>query len=115
YPEPEVPSGMTDDRYIKWIQVLPGDTKVTHHVLVFALSTPPAGGAPSSTAAGPAAGGGAPDLAAIAAQFGIEIPSDPAELAALREQIAQFARGGIPTVLTEYARGNGGYMFQDGE
>ncbi len=70
YPEPEVPSGMTEDRYIKWIQVLPGDTKVTHHVLVFALDS---------------------TLAPVAA-------SD-----------------GVPTMLTEYARGNDGDIFQDGD
>lgn len=38
HPEPEVPSGITEDRFIKWIQLLPGDTTVTHHVLVYALS-----------------------------------------------------------------------------
>ena len=70
YPEPEVPSGMTEDRYIKWIQVLPGDTRVTHHVLVFALD------------------------------------STHAPVA---------ASDGVPTMLTEYARGNDGDVFQDGD
>jgi len=107
YPEPEVPSGMTEDRYIKWIQVQPGDTKVTHHVLVFALGNSPdvTDDAPNPT----------PDLADVAAQFGIDVPTDPAELATLRAQIAQFARGGVPTMLTEYARGNDGDIFQDGD
>jgi hypothetical protein len=41
YPEPEVASGMTEDRYIKWIQVLPATPTVTHHVLVFSVSGPP--------------------------------------------------------------------------
>src|SRR5262245_51460149 len=83
YPDPEVPSGMTEDRYIKWIQVQPGDARVTHHVLVFALgNTPPvAGGAPDTT----------PDLADVAAQFGLDLPTDAAELEAFRSQITQFA------------------------
>src|SRR5262245_54853258 len=41
YPEPEIASGMTEDRYIKWIQVLPATPTVTHHVLVFSVSAPP--------------------------------------------------------------------------
>jgi hypothetical protein len=41
YPEPEVASGMTEDRYIKWIQVLPATPRVTHHVLVFSVGGPP--------------------------------------------------------------------------
>jgi mono/diheme cytochrome c family protein len=113
YPEPEVASGLTEDRYIKWIQVLPGDTKVTHHVLVFSLSnstTPAAPGLPAAASAT-----AAPDLATIAAQLGLDVPTDPAELAAVRAQIAQFARGGVPTMLTEYARGNDGDIFQDGD
>ena len=27
---------MTEDRYIQWMQVIPGDAKVVHHVLVMA-------------------------------------------------------------------------------
>src|SRR5215470_12526630 len=41
YPEPEVASGMTEDRYIKWIQVLPATPTVTHHVLVFSVGAVP--------------------------------------------------------------------------
>src|SRR4051812_9213171 len=37
YPEPEAPTNMTEDRYIKWIQVMPGDRTVVHHTLVFAV------------------------------------------------------------------------------
>jgi len=105
YPEPEVPSGMTEDRYIKWIQVLPGDTRITHHVLVFSL------GKPSASAATDVA----PDLPALAALFGIDLPGDPAQLAVFRAQVAEFARGGVPTMLTEYARGNDGDIFQNGD
>jgi len=107
YPEPEVPSGMTEDRYIKWIQVQPGDMKVTHHVLVFALGNTRdvTDGASNQT----------PDLADVAAQFGIDAPTDPNELATLRAQLGQFARGGVPTMLTEYARGNDGDIFQNGD
>jgi hypothetical protein len=36
YPTPAVPSGMTEDRYIKWIQVLPGALKIDHHIIVLA-------------------------------------------------------------------------------
>ncbi|MEE2637415.1 MAG: hypothetical protein VYE68_09315 [Acidobacteriota bacterium] len=37
FPEPEMTTGLTEDRYIKWIQVLPGKPRVVHHVLVFAV------------------------------------------------------------------------------
>ncbi|HLG14764.1 MAG TPA: hypothetical protein VJH03_09725 [Blastocatellia bacterium] len=37
YPKVDVPTGLTEDRYIKWMQVIPEDPKVLHHVLVFAL------------------------------------------------------------------------------
>ena len=105
YPEPEVQSGITEDRYIKWIQVLPGDTRITHHVLVFAL-----GGASTG-----ATNDAVPDLPSLAALFGIDLPSDPAQLAVFRTQVADFGRGGAPTMLTEYARGNDGDIFQDGD
>ena len=37
YPEPEMQTGLTEDRYIKWIQVMPGESRVVHHVLVYAV------------------------------------------------------------------------------
>ncbi len=37
YPEPEMETGLTEDRYIKWIQVMPGESRVVHHVLVYAV------------------------------------------------------------------------------
>ena len=37
YPEPEMSTGLTGDRYIKWIQVMPGESRVVHHVLVYAV------------------------------------------------------------------------------
>ena len=46
YPEPEAPTGMTEDRYIKWIQVMPGDVQVVHHTLVFAVQDVPSNGVP---------------------------------------------------------------------
>src|SRR5215813_6074195 len=44
YPTIDVPTGLTEDRYIKWMQVIPEDPKVLHHVLVFALQGEPATG-----------------------------------------------------------------------
>ena len=35
--EPEMSTGLTEDRYIKWIQVMPGESRVVHHVLVYAV------------------------------------------------------------------------------
>ena len=35
YPKIDVPTGLTEDRYIKWMQVIPEDPKVLHHVLIF--------------------------------------------------------------------------------
>ncbi len=37
FPEPEMTTGLTEDRYIKWIQVLPGESRVVHHALVYAV------------------------------------------------------------------------------
>ena len=37
YPEPEMSTGLAEDRYIKWIQVMPGESRVVHHVLVYAV------------------------------------------------------------------------------
>jgi mono/diheme cytochrome c family protein len=44
YPKIDVPTGLTEDRYIKWMQVIPEDPKVLHHVLVYALQGEPATG-----------------------------------------------------------------------
>src|SRR5262245_4794452 len=80
YPEPEVVSGMTEDRYIKWIQVLPAAPKVTRHVVLVAVSGRPS----KSNARG----------ASVA--------------------ISMFVRG-LPTMLTEFARGNDGDIFSEDE
>jgi hypothetical protein len=45
YPKIDVPTGLTEDRYIKWMQVIPEDPKVLHHVLIYALQGEPATGA----------------------------------------------------------------------
>jgi len=45
YPKVDVPTGLTEDRYVKWMQVIPEDPKVLHHVLIFALQSEPATGA----------------------------------------------------------------------
>lgn len=42
YPKIDVPTGLTEDRYIKWMQVIPEDPTVLHHVLVYALQGEPA-------------------------------------------------------------------------
>ncbi len=41
YPRPTVDSGMTEDRWIKWIQFLPGDRRVVHHSLQYAIQDDP--------------------------------------------------------------------------
>jgi hypothetical protein len=45
YPKIDVPTGLTEDRYIKWMQVIPEDPKVLHHVLIYALQAEAATGA----------------------------------------------------------------------
>src|SRR5499433_3820166 len=45
YPKIDVPTGLTEDRYIKWMQVIPEDPKVLHHVLIYALQDEAATGA----------------------------------------------------------------------
>jgi hypothetical protein len=44
YPEYEVPSGLTEDRIIKWIQVIPGQPRFVHHVVVDAIQSVSANG-----------------------------------------------------------------------
>jgi hypothetical protein len=44
YPKIDVPTGLAEDRYIKWMQVIPEDPTVLHHVLVYALQGEPATG-----------------------------------------------------------------------
>src|SRR4029450_370042 len=71
YPEPEAATGMTEDRYIKWIQVMPGDAQVVHHTLVFAVQDVPSNGMPIipglSLGGGGAAAGG-PSIRALTRQ-----------------------------------------------
>lgn len=42
YPKIDVPTGLMEDRYIKWMQVIPEDPTVLHHVLIYALQGEPA-------------------------------------------------------------------------
>src|SRR5262249_14752563 len=65
YPEPEAPTNMTENRYIKWIQVMPGDRQAVHHTLVFAVQDLPSNGVP--TIPGLNVRGG-PDLRALTRQ-----------------------------------------------
>jgi hypothetical protein len=92
YPEPEAPTGMTEDRYVRWIQVLPGDMKVVHHTLVFAVQDAPSNGTPAIP--------------------GFEIPASAVR--ALTRQENGGARI-ITSMLTEYARGNEGDIFDEGQ
>ncbi len=82
YPEPEVPTGLTEDRYIKWIQIIPEHTQIIHHVLVFAEQNRSANGTLLTAA-------GSPGSAA--------------------------AQGGSVAMVAEYARGNDGDIYKDGE
>ena len=41
YPNPMVESGLTEDRWIKWIQYMPGDRRVVHHSLQYAVQEDP--------------------------------------------------------------------------
>ena len=98
YPEPEAPTGMTEDRYIKWIQVMPGDTQVVHHTLVFAVQDVPSNGMPIIPGLNLSSGGGrgGPSIRALTRQ----------------------ENGGariVTSMLTEYARGNDGDIFDDGQ
>ena len=85
YPTPSVPSGMTEDRYIKWIQVLPGAVKTDHHILVFAHQPATAAGA----LIGRDRGNGGPSDRAIGT-----------------EKVTRLA---------EYARGNDGDIYDQNE
>jgi hypothetical protein len=93
YPEPEAPTNMTEDRYIKWIQVMPGDATVVHHTLVFAVQDKPSNGMPQI-----------PGLGGLAA----------GSVRALTRQENGGARI-VTSMLTEYARGNDGDIFDEGQ
>ena len=92
YPEPEADTGLTEDRYIKWIQVMPGDYQVVHHTLVFAVQDKPSNGMP-----------------AIPGLVGANI-----NVRSLTQQENGAARI-VTSMLTEYARGNDGDIFDDGQ
>jgi hypothetical protein len=94
YPEPEAPTGMTEDRYIKWVQVMPGDRQVVHHTLVFAVQDKPSNGMP------------------IIPGLTNAIPAGAVR--ALTRQENGAARI-VTSMLTEYARGNDGDIFDDGQ
>jgi mono/diheme cytochrome c family protein len=102
YPTPSVPSGMTEDRYIKWIQVLPGQPKVVHHVLVFAHQ------AASANGPRPAA-----DLQNARRGGNNNAPDNPNNAGATNP----FNRGAIGnetvTRITEFARGNDGDVYDE--
>jgi mono/diheme cytochrome c family protein len=49
YPEPEIETGLTEDRYIQWMEVIPEQPQVVHHVLVYATEN---GGDPADAAEG---------------------------------------------------------------
>ena len=42
YPRITVETGLTEDRYIKWIQTMPGDPRVVHHLFVNVIQDDPA-------------------------------------------------------------------------
>lgn len=41
YPNPVVDTGLTEDRWIKWIQFMPGDRRVVHHSMQYAVQEDP--------------------------------------------------------------------------
>jgi hypothetical protein len=88
---------MTEDRYIKWIQVLPGARTIDHHILVFAHQPQSAAGATSVNRNG--GGNNNPDAAAGAANFS-------------RNNVIGSEK---VTRLAEYARGNDGDIYDDNE
>ncbi len=49
----EVPTGITEEKWVQAIEIMPGSREVVHHVLVYAKVPPPPGAAPAPRAAGP--------------------------------------------------------------
>lgn len=45
YPEVEASSELTEDRYIKWMQVVPEHPRAMHHTMVYVIQPQPTGGA----------------------------------------------------------------------
>jgi len=92
YPSVTVPSGLTEDRYIKWMQVMPENPKVVHHVLVYTIQDAQSVGQVQRAAGAAARGGRNAGNAGAAAGSGQPQTS----------------------LLIEYARGNDGDIFRDG-
>jgi hypothetical protein len=91
---------MTEDRYIKWIQVIPGDAQVVHHTLVFTIQDAPSNGMPIIP-------GGIPFAPGLGGRGGPSLRT-----------LARQENGGariVTSMLTEYARGNDGDIFDDGQ
>jgi len=102
YPTPAVPSGMTEDRYIKWIQVIPGALKIDHHIIVLAHQpespiAPLIGDRRGNNNNNTNNGGGAAGNAAGAGVGRVAVGG---------EKVARLA---------EYARGNDGDIYTDNE
>ena len=104
YPTPAVPSGMTEDRYIKWIQVLPGAVKTDHHIIVLAHQ-PDSPIAPLVTAAGDQRGGNN-NVNNGGGNAGNAGAAGVGRAAIGGEKIARLA---------EYARGNNGDIYDENE
>ena len=41
YPNPAVETGLTEDRWIKWVQYMPGDRRVVHHSMQYVIQEDP--------------------------------------------------------------------------
>ncbi|MFZ4508528.1 MAG: redoxin family protein [Fimbriimonas sp.] len=67
----KIPTGFTEDKWIQKVEVLPGDTKLVHHILVFII--PPAGrtkiGGPLDTGFG-----------GLSTYFGIYVPGNSTQV-----------------------------------
>ncbi len=50
----EAPTGLTEEKWVRSIEVMPGSREVVHHVLVFAKVPPPPGATPPARRGGPA-------------------------------------------------------------
>ena len=105
YPTPAVPSGMTEDRYIKWIQVLPGAVKTDHHIIVLAHQ-PDSPIAPLVTAAGDQRGNNNNNVNNGGGAAGNAGAAGVGRAAIGGEKIARLA---------EYARGNNGDIYDENE
>ena len=102
----EAPTGLTEEKWVKSIEVMPGSRAVVHHVLVFAKVPPPPGTTPPAAPAAAPSGGrppGPPPL--FLRNRAHAIPEQPSDRNAPRQLGALIGTTAPGTNVVEFPEG----------